>query len=198
MNELFSNWSFLVINIYFISFIFYLKNNNRKLLKQNIFLDKEIFNNKKEHYILIREINEYHKNEKKEYIYALRNINYEYKFNKLLIIKLEKDLKIYMKSTKKYKDLYQLYDYTRTDLFDNNKKINHDMNKLKVSYKDVYEYNKQLINNNTKMKQDIYELNSDIFIYKSNFDSLNSKNFLLEESLSSHKIEILKLRNLLR
>jgi chromosome segregation ATPase len=211
MIELLSNWTFLFINFSFISYFFYLKNKNKYLLKHTNILEKCLIKNKEHTENISTEIqnlsNDLSKktNDQMEIRKKYNNMIYEFKLYKEINYNLEKDNEKLIKSDKKYKTLFEECKENNFTLEKDYKNLNHDMDKLADSYKDLYKSRDDITNDNKNLKekindleQDICEVEADIFMYKNTRFDFEKKIQIANQIEEEQKIEILKLRNLLK
>tara|TARA_B110000285_G_scaffold149906_1_gene167321 strand:+ start:3163 stop:3819 length:657 start_codon:yes stop_codon:yes gene_type:complete len=211
MIELLNSWTFFIVSFFYISYFYYLKYKTQKLLKQVEILEKFKYKESKETVNAIRELsivqedNVHLRKEREQFYIDSENFECEFKFYQKVNQILEKDVLKYKKISNKYRVLYDKCHYKEQDLIDDNHQINNDMDKMAKSYRDVFALNKTLINDNyklvddvEKLKNDICNLDAELFMYKSGFDTSNNRIKMLETVETTRKIEILKLRNIVK
>lgn len=211
MIQFLTNYTFLFINICFVLYILFLKFKNKKFLKKNLNLKNSIQSYYKDQTKFITEIQNLSTdlsnttNDQMIIQKKYDNMIYEFKLYKKMICKLEKNNMSLIKSEKihitLYKNLLEKYENLEHD----HKNLNHDMDKLADSYKDLYKsrddfttINEELQSKINVLEQENCNLDAEIFMYKNTRFDFQQKIKIRDEIEEEQKIEILKLRNLLK
>ena len=199
----------IYFNIFFIFYIFFLKYRNRQYIQRNLNLknrirvksldEKKKFREIQNLHININSTNKNFDEIKKTY----DSMIYEFNLYKEMLSDLEKKNKDLTQSETKYKSLYTNFFDKSNNLNSSYKSLSRDMDKLANSYKDLYENHKKLENDydelsekNNSLEQKCVDLDSELFVYQNN-SQWNRIN-LLEEIDKKQKIQLLKLRNMLK
>jgi chromosome segregation ATPase len=205
------DYTFLFVNVCFIIYIFFLKYKNKICFKRNSKLKETIQLYHKDQTKIINEIHDLSNdlskktNNQMEIQKKYNNMIYEFELYKKIVYNLEKDNEKLIKSDKKYKTLFEECKENNFTLEKDYKNLNHDMDKLADSYKDLYKSRDDITNENKNLKekindleQDICEVEADIFMYKNTRFDFEKKIQIANQIEEEQKIEILKLRNLLK
>jgi len=206
-----TNTIIFIINFFFILYILFLKYKNKKLSILIIKFKKTILNYYNDQTKYITSIQNLENNitdlKNKEHNTCIKYDDMLYEFNlyKEMISKLQNENNLLSLSEKKYKKLYKKCKINKDDLEYDSKQLNNNMDKLAHSYKDLYKSRNKLINNNANLlktidetEQEKCEIDSELFMFKNNMDSFKNRILLLEKIEENQKIEILKLRNILK
>ncbi|SVA39186.1 uncharacterized protein METZ01_LOCUS92040, partial [marine metagenome] len=199
----------IYFNIFFIFYIFFLKYRNRQYIKKNLNLKNRIIANSSDQKKYIREIQNLHINIKSsdknfdEIKKTYDSMIYEFNLYKEMIVDLQNKNEKLLKSETKYKSLYTNFFDKSNNLNSSYNSLSRDMDKLANSYKDLYENHKtlkndyeELLEKNNALEQKCVDLDSELFVYQNN-SQWNRIN-LLEEIDKKQKIQLLKLRNVLK
>jgi len=205
------DYTFLFINFCLILYIQFLKYKNKNFLKKNSNLKNTIQLYYKDQTKFITEIHTLSvdlsktTDNQKEIQKKYNNMIYEFKLYKKMICKLEKENQKLIISDKKYKTLFEECKENNFTLEKDLKNLNHDMDKLADSYKDLYQSrgnikneNKELLEKINDLEQEKCDLDAEVFMYKNTRFDYEKKIQIRDEIEEEQKVEILKLRNLLK
>jgi len=206
-----TNYTLIFINILFICYIQFLKYKNKNFIRKISKLKKTIqlyYTDQTKFITEIKDLSFNLEKTQKEYIdlqKKYKNIIYEHGLYKKMICQLQKQYDKLIISEKKQKTLFEEFKENNFTLEKDYKNLNHDMDKLADSYKDLYKSRDDITNKNKKLlekiqdlEQKIVDLDADIFMYKNTRFDFEKKIQIANEIEEEQKIEILKLRNLLK
>jgi len=205
------DYTFLFVNVCFVIYILFLKYKNKNFFKRNENLKDTIQLYYKDQTKYITKIQDLSQNlsritdDKIKIQKKYNNMIYEFELYKKIIYKFEKDQEKLIKSETRYKALFEECKENNFTLEKDHKNLNHDMDKLADSYKDLYKsredytkINDQSQEKITHLEQVNCDLDAEIFMYKNTRFDFEKKIQIRDEIEEEQKVEILKLRNLLK
>jgi hypothetical protein len=197
----------IFINLCLFIYVYFLKYKNKKFIQKNKILLKDIKDYHKHQILLNKDIIDKniealgYKAQLNSEADNYKHTIYENGLYKKMLKNLEKQNKDLLVDAKRFANLYKNTDLSVKCLEKIEKKLNYDLDKMSLSYKDIYNERSELIANKKillkkidNLKQDNCDLDAELFMFRNDLGSRKKRVLILEQIEKEQNTEILKLR----